>query len=85
MIPLRYQAIHAALAVGFSLLFKGGDEPLNARARLIRNPDDLGVGGFGLLLEAVERGVGPADRFENRRFLGFEDYAFRLICHFTLP
>lgn len=85
LIPLGDQPVHAALAVGLGLLFEGGDEPLQAGPCLVRNPDYLAVGSFGLLLEAIKRGVGSADGFEDRRFLGFEDYAFCLVCHFKLP
>ena len=85
LVTLRDELVHAALAVGFGLLFEGGNEPLDAGPGLIRNADHLAVGGLGLLLEAVERGVGPADRFEYRRFFGLEDYALCLVCHFTLP
>ena len=51
---------------------------------LIRNPDDLAVRRFRFLLEAVEGGVGLV-RYRGDLVLGFENYAFRLVCHFTLP
>ena len=85
LIPLRNQSLHTGLAISLGLLFKRCDQALDAGARLIRNSDHLQIGGLGLLLEAFERGVGLADRVEHRLLLGFEDYSFRLIGHFTLP
>ena len=84
LVPLGDQPVHAALAVGLGLLFEGGDEPLDAGPRLIRNPDDLAVRRFRFLLEAVEAGVGLV-HYRGDLVLGFEDYAFCLVCHFTLP
>src|ERR1019366_3081608 len=80
LVPLRDQAVHAAFAVGLGLLFKGGDEPLDTGSRLIRYPDDLAVRRFRFLLEAVEGGVGLV-RYRGDLVLGFENYAFRLVCH----
>ena len=85
LVTLTDQLVHTALAVGLGLFFERGNEALDAGSRLIRNADHLAVGRLGLLLEAIERGVGASDRFEYRSLLGFEDYAFCLVCHFTLP
>ena len=80
LVPLGDQPVHAALAVGLGLLFEGGDEPLDRGPGLIRNPDDLAVRRFRFLLEAVEGGVGLV-RYRGDLVLGFENYAFRLVCH----
>ena len=84
LIPLRDQPVHAALAVGLGLFFERGNQPLDAGSGLIRNPDDLAVRRFRFLLEAVEPGVGLV-HYRSDLILGFEDYAFCLVCHFTLP
>ena len=62
----------------------GGDEPLDRGPGLVRNPDDLAVRRFRFLLEAVEASVGLINHRRDQVF-GFENYVFRLVCHFTLP
>ena len=44
----------------------------------------LAVRRLRLFLEAVQPGVGLV-HYRTDLILGFEDYAFRLVCHFTLP
>ena len=51
---------------------------------LVGDADDLAVRRFRFLLEAVQAGVGLVDDRGDLVF-GFENYAFRLIGHITLP
>jgi hypothetical protein len=84
LVPLGNQPVHARLAIRLGLFFQGGNQALDAGSRLVRNPDDLAVRRLGLLLEAVEASVGLV-HYRGDQVLGFKDYAFRLVCHFTLP
>ena len=84
LIALRDQPFHAALAIRFGLLFQGSDQTLDTGSGLIRNPDHLAVRRFCLLLEPIQAGVGLVHN-RGDLILGFEDYAFCLVCHFTLP
>jgi hypothetical protein len=84
LIPLADQPLGTTLAVDLGLLFERCDEPLDRRSRLVGDADDLAVRRFRFLLEAVQARVGLADD-RGDLVLGFENYAFRLIRHFTLP
>ena len=83
LIPLADQPLGTALAVDLGLLFERCDEPLDRGSGLVGDADDPAVRRFRFLFEAVQAGVGLADD-RGDLVLGFENYAFRLVGHFTL-